>query len=136
MPQVGYVTGDLDIHDLAVDGSSAEGSGAPAGGGRLVFVNTLFSCLATVSEKQSFLPLWRPPFVSKLAAEDRCHLNGLAMRGGKPAWVTAVSESDVADGWREGPKLDKGERWQPDEVGAAVADLLKKAVPAQKVYGT
>jgi NAD(P)-dependent dehydrogenase (short-subunit alcohol dehydrogenase family) len=42
----------------------------------------------------------------------------------------------VADGWREGPKLDKGERWQPDEVGAAVADLLKKAVPAQKVYGT
>ena len=101
VPQVGYVTGDLDIHDLAVDGSSAEGSGAPAGGGRLVFVNTLFSCLATVSEKQSFLPLWQPPFVSKLAAEDRCHLNGLAMRGGKPAWVTAVSESDVADGWRD-----------------------------------
>jgi NAD(P)-dependent dehydrogenase (short-subunit alcohol dehydrogenase family) len=42
----------------------------------------------------------------------------------------------VADGWREGPKIDKGERWQPDEVGAAVYELLRKATPAQKVYGT
>ena len=42
----------------------------------------------------------------------------------------------VADGWREGPKIDRGERWKPDEVGAAVHDLLLKATPAQKVYGT
>jgi NAD(P)-dependent dehydrogenase (short-subunit alcohol dehydrogenase family) len=42
----------------------------------------------------------------------------------------------VADGWRTGPEVDKGERWEPDEVGAAVRDLLKKATPAQKVYGT
>jgi hypothetical protein len=42
----------------------------------------------------------------------------------------------VADGWREGPKIDQGERWKPDEVGAAVHDLLRKATPAQKVYGT
>jgi uncharacterized protein (TIGR03032 family) len=33
--------------------------------------------------------------------EDRCHLNGLAMSDGEPAYVTAVSESDVADGWRD-----------------------------------
>ena len=71
------------------------------GEGRLVFVNTLFSCLATLSESHSFAPSWRPPFVSRLAAEDRCHMNGLAMREGEPAYVTAVSESDVADGWRE-----------------------------------
>jgi uncharacterized protein (TIGR03032 family) len=90
VPQLSYVTGDLDIHDIAVDAD-----------GRLVFVNTLFSCLATVSETHSFVPLWRPPFLSKLAAEDRCHLNGLAMRDGQPGWVTAVSESDVADGWRD-----------------------------------
>src|SRR5262249_51773147 len=64
VPRVGYTTGDLDIHDLAVDG-----------GGRVVFLNTRFSCLATLSEKCSFTPLWRPPFISKLAAEDRCHLN-------------------------------------------------------------
>ncbi|HYX15328.1 MAG TPA: TIGR03032 family protein, partial [Nostoc sp.] len=61
----------------------------------------LFSCLATVSETHSFVPLWQPTFISKLAAEDRCHLNGLAMQQGKPKYVTAVSQSDVAEGWRE-----------------------------------
>jgi len=42
----------------------------------------------------------------------------------------------LADGWREGPVVDKGARWEPDEVGGAVHDLLAKAVPPQKVYGT
>ena len=90
VPQIGYTTGDLDIHDMAVDRD-----------GRLVFVNTLFGCLATLSETHSFKPVWQPPFISKLAAEDRCHLNGLAMKDGQAGYVTAVSQSDVADGWRE-----------------------------------
>lgn len=90
VPQVGYVTGDVDIHDMALDRN-----------GRLIFVNTLFACLATTSTTHSFQPLWKPRFVSKLAAEDRCHLNGLAMRDGTPAFVTAVSEGDVPDGWRD-----------------------------------
>ena len=47
----------------------------------------------------------------------------------------AGGEISIADGWRTGPRVDKGARWSPDEVGAAVADLLKKAIPAQKVYG-
>jgi hypothetical protein len=42
----------------------------------------------------------------------------------------------LADGWRTGPEVDRGARWEPDEVGAAVHELLRKAVPAQKVYGT
>ena len=42
----------------------------------------------------------------------------------------------IADGWRGGPMIDKGVRFEPDEVGAAVHDLLAKAVPPQKVYGT
>jgi uncharacterized protein (TIGR03032 family) len=90
VPQVGYTTGDLDIHDVAVESS-----------GRVVFVNTLFGCLATLSDTHSFVPLWKPPFISKLAAEDRCHLNGLALENGKAKYVTAVSQSDVADGWRD-----------------------------------
>ncbi len=89
-PQVGNVTGDLDIHDMAVEAD-----------GRLVFVNTLFGCLATLSDTHSFKPLWRPPFLSKLAAEDRCHLNGLALQNGRAAFVTMVGESDVVDGWRD-----------------------------------
>lgn len=90
VPQVGYTTGDLDIHDVAVEAS-----------GRVVFVNTLFGCLATLSETHSFVPLWKPPFISRLAAEDRCHLNGLALEDGRARYVTAVSQSDVADGWRD-----------------------------------
>lgn len=90
VPQLSYVTGDLDVHDVAVDNCD-----------RLIFVNTLFSCLATVSDRYSFTPLWKPPFISRLAAEDRCHLNGLAMRDGQPHYVTAVSQSDVNEGWRD-----------------------------------
>ena len=90
VPQVGNTTGDIDIHDMAVDAD-----------GRLIFVNTLFGCLATLSQTHSFKPLWRPPFLSKLAAEDRCHLNGLAMKDGRAAYVTLVGESDVVDGWRQ-----------------------------------
>ncbi|MEO0373502.1 MAG: TIGR03032 family protein [Cyanobacteria bacterium P01_A01_bin.17] len=90
VPQVGYITGDLDIHDIVVDRD-----------GQLIFVNTLFSCLATVCDRNSFIPLWQPPFITKLAAEDRCHLNGLAMRDGQARYVTAVSRSDVTEGWRD-----------------------------------
>lgn len=90
VPQFASYTADVDAHDLAF-GSS----------GDLVFANTLFSCLAAASPTHSFRPVWRPPFISRLAAEDRCHLNGLAMRAGVPAYVTCVAETDVADGWRD-----------------------------------
>ena len=42
----------------------------------------------------------------------------------------------VADGWRKGPEVDKGARWEPAEVGQAVEKILAEAVPAQKVYGS
>ena len=90
VPRRAHTTGALDVHDIAIDGT-----------GRVVFVNTAYSCLATPSERYSFAPLWQPPFISRLAPEDRCHLNGLAMRDGVPAYVTSVSRSDVVGGWRE-----------------------------------
>lgn len=90
IPRVGYTTGHVDVHDMAVDGN-----------GRVVFVNTLFNCLATLSEQANFKPLWKPSFISALVPEDRCHLNGLAMRDGQPGFVTVVSRSDVVDGWRD-----------------------------------
>ena len=90
VPRLGYTTGDLDIHDVVVDSD-----------GRLIFVATLLNCLATLSERHSCTPLWKPPFISKIVNEDRCHLNGLAMVEGKPGYVTAVSQSDVVDGWRD-----------------------------------
>jgi NAD(P)-dependent dehydrogenase (short-subunit alcohol dehydrogenase family) len=42
----------------------------------------------------------------------------------------------IADGWRKGPEVDKGSRWEPEEIGAAVHEILGKAVPPQQVYGT
>jgi len=90
IPQLGWTTGDVDAHDIGIDGN-----------GRPVFVNTLFSCLARPSDTASFEVVWKPPFVSRLGPEDRCHLNGLAMHEGEPGWVTMISEADVAEGWRE-----------------------------------
>ena len=113
VPQVGYTTGDLDVHDIALGElpsppSEREEELVPPpqtertpGEVKPIFVNTLFSCLATVSETHSFIPLWQPSFISQLAAEDRCHLNGLAIRDGQPRYVTTVAQSDVADGWRD-----------------------------------
>src|SRR5262249_52515681 len=54
----------------------------------------------------SFVPRWQPSFITALAAEDRCHLNGLAMapddvgRFSKPSYVTALGETDTPGGWR------------------------------------
>jgi uncharacterized protein (TIGR03032 family) len=90
VPRETFVTGELDAHDVGV-----------LKDGRVVFVNTLYNCLATTSERHSFTPLWKPPFISKIVKEDRCHLNGLAMAEGVPRYVTAVSRSDTIDGWRD-----------------------------------
>ena len=90
VPRLSWITGDLDIHDIVHDRH-----GLP------MIISTLFSCLATVSEGFSLKPLWRPGFISKLAPEDRCHLNGLAAENGEARYATAVSTSDVSDGWRD-----------------------------------
>ena len=90
VPRETYVTGEIDAHDVGV-----------LKDGRVVFVNTLYNCLATPSERHSFTPLWKPPFISRIVKEDRCHLNGLAMADGVPRYVTGVSRSDTIDGWRD-----------------------------------
>lgn len=90
VPRIAWTTGELDIHDIAVDRR-----------GRVLFVATRVNCIATLGQGKSFVPLWRPPFVSRLVAEDRCHLNGLALVAGEPAFATAVADCDVADGWRD-----------------------------------
>jgi uncharacterized protein (TIGR03032 family) len=90
IPQFSYVTGNLDVHDLVIDRS-----------GKLIFANTLFNCLATVSHTHSFAPLWQPEFISQLVAEDRCHLNGIALQSGEVRYVTTIGQTDQANGWRD-----------------------------------
>ncbi len=90
IPRRLHITGDIDIHEMAFDRH-----------GELWFVNTRMSCLCTLELKYSVVPKWRPPFISAYDLSDRCHLNGIAMRNGKPAYATALGETDTPGGWRE-----------------------------------
>lgn len=85
-----FRTGNIHGHELAW------------GRDGLWVVNTLFSTLCTLHKDFSFVPRWRPPFISELAANDRCHLNGLAMLDGQPKFVTAHGDSNQPGGWRPG----------------------------------
>ena len=89
IPKECHVSGNIDIHDLAFDAD-----------GVLWGVATRFSCLVNFESGSSFVPKWRPPFVTALAGDDRCHLNGLAMVDGHPKYVTVLSRTDTAQGWR------------------------------------
>jgi uncharacterized protein (TIGR03032 family) len=88
LPRNRHVTGDIAVHDLAF------------AGGEIWLVATAFSCLATLDSAHSFVPRWTPAFITELAPEDRCHLNGLAVRENRVAYVTALGASNEPAGWR------------------------------------
>lgn len=89
LPRSCHVTGDIGVHEVAWIGDE------------LWLVNTRFSCLCTLDPDYSFVPRWQPAFVTALAAEDRCHLNGIAVEGGRIRYTTALGGTDTAGGWRE-----------------------------------
>ena len=89
LPRASHVTGKINIHEIAFADDG------------LWIVNTRFSCLSVLDRRYSFVPRWRPPFISHLAPEDRCHLNGLGIQEGRVRWVTAFGVSDHPQGWRE-----------------------------------
>lgn len=89
VPRATYYTGQVDIHDLDW---GKEGLWA---------VNTSFSCLSLIDDNFSFTPKWQPHFITKLASEDRCHLNGMALQNGEPMYVTALGKGDVHQSWRD-----------------------------------
>ncbi|WP_083261283.1 TIGR03032 family protein [Crocinitomix algicola] len=84
-----YNTNRLDIHDIEF------------GKGSLWGINTAFSCLCKFDINYSFVPKWKPNYITELVPEDRCHLNGLAMVDDVPKYVTALSQTNVKEGWRE-----------------------------------
>ncbi len=88
LPRFSFYTGNVHGHELAW------------GNDGLWVVNTLFSTLSTLHEDYSFVPRWQPPFITELQAQDRCHLNGLAMENGRPRFVTAMAETNEPAGWR------------------------------------
>ncbi len=94
LPRTTLVTGAVQCHEIAWGTD-------PDGRPELWIVNTLFSCLAGLAPRYNFVPRWQPPFITDLAAQDRCHLNGLAMRDRSPAFVTVMAATDTPHGWRE-----------------------------------
>jgi len=90
VPRIGHVTGAIHGHEIVlVDGEPW-------------IANTLLSCLCTIDDPDhGFVPRWRPPFIDKLAGEDRCHLNGIALHEGRVRFVTAMGETNTPGGWRD-----------------------------------
>ncbi len=84
-----YHTGTNDIHDIHF------------GKGQIWGVNTLFSCICTFDINYSFVPKWKPPFISDLLPEDRCHLNGMVVEDGLPSFTTALSAGNHKNSWKE-----------------------------------
>lgn len=109
VPVIGHTTGDIDIHDVDIDGN-----------GQPIFIATRFNCIAKLSERGSFKEVWRPSFIDRFAAEDRCHLNGLAMREGRPAYVTCFSRANFFEGWRS-----------QRQTGGVVLDVEKNEIIAE-----
>ena len=90
IPRSLHVINDIDCHDITQDAT-----------GQVYFVSALFGCICTPSETHSFKVFWKPPWVSKVAAEDRCHLNGMSARDGEIRYVTAVAQTNIRSGWRD-----------------------------------
>lgn len=90
MPRLSYHTGPLDIHDLYFNKE-----------GKLMGVNTLFSCIVEIDDQYNFTPYWKPSFIDRIVSEDRCHLNGMAMKDGMPKYATAFNTGNAFQSWRE-----------------------------------
>ncbi len=89
LPRLTFYTGRVDMHDIAF------------GHDGIYAINTSFSCVCKINGNYNFIPVWQPPFISKLVSEDQCHLNGLVMVNDKPKYITALGQTNTPQGWRE-----------------------------------
>lgn len=94
-PRHSIITGDIRVHELAWVRD------------QLWAVNTRFSCLCTLDPDYSFVPQWRPPFITEISEGDRCHLNGFALVNGQPKYATVFARTNSPQGWRS-HKVDGG----------------------------
>jgi uncharacterized protein (TIGR03032 family) len=110
-PRVIHFTGRCDFHDMAFVN------------GVVTAVNTRYSCICTIDGRYSFTPVWKPPFITELLPQDRCHLNGMAIEGARICYVTMLGYSDKPDGWRD-TFLDNGGVLMEAATGRIVASGL------------
>jgi len=95
LPRTIHATGEISAHEIDWGGPERD---------ELWFVNTRFCCLCTRDQNFSFIPKWRPKFITGLTGDDRCHLNGFCMIDGQPGFATALGETDTGGGWRVNKK--------------------------------
>jgi NAD(P)-dependent dehydrogenase (short-subunit alcohol dehydrogenase family) len=114
--------------ELAGHGVTANGI-APSARTRLTEIGFPGLVAAPKSGFDAMHPSNVSPVVVWLGSAESRDVTGriFELRGGR---IT------LADGWRSGPSAERGERWNPADVGAALRDLLARAVPPQKVFGT
>jgi uncharacterized protein (TIGR03032 family) len=87
-PRAAYYTNALDLHDVGLLQD------------KVFAVNTLFNCIAEIDHTYSFKPFWKPSFIDSIVAEDRCHLNGMAIEDEKIKYATAFSKGNSKGHWR------------------------------------
>jgi uncharacterized protein (TIGR03032 family) len=111
VPRQNQIIGDIDCHDIVVDQNN-----------EVYYVSALFGCVCKNSNVNAFEIFWRPPWLTKTAAEDRCHLNGLCIRNGEPRYVTCVARTDVRGAWRN-QRIEGGVIWDIKENKLVCANL-------------
>lgn len=94
VPRMGYVSGHLDLHDIHLHDKG------------VFAINTQFNCIASFSIEHHFTPRWVPPFIDAMVPEDRCHLNGMAVKDHFPSYVTALGQGNEKGSWRDGITTD------------------------------
>ncbi len=88
-----HVIGDQDVHGIY-----------PLDPLQPHFVSTGFSALCQLDLAHPEVTtnvVWKPPFVSELKCEDRCHMNDVCVVNGRPKYASCVCESDAHDAWRD-----------------------------------
>ncbi|MDA3927524.1 MAG: TIGR03032 family protein [Prolixibacteraceae bacterium] len=89
LPKLTYHCGNVDLHDIAFVNE------------KIIGISTAYSCLLEFSDSYSFNPIWKPDFITDLKNEDRCHLNGLAIKNGEIVALTALGKTNYKEGWRK-----------------------------------
>lgn len=91
------------------------------------YVSSAFSALCVidaVNPENCPAVVWKPPFITELKAEDRCHLNGVCWtvvdRTATATYATCICESDAHDGWRD-----------HRQEGGVVIDIQKSVIVAR-----
>jgi NAD(P)-dependent dehydrogenase (short-subunit alcohol dehydrogenase family) len=108
-----------------------------------VTANAIAPAARTRMTEAVFAEMMRAP-VEGFDAMDPANVSPLVVWLGSPdardvtgrVFEVQGGQISVADGWQRGPLNDKGARWDPEELGPVVRELIGSAPPPQKVYGT